>query len=266
MSIKTNLFKMKSEVVDSNVNYSITYNDSSIIINDLLGKKITLEHTGVINCIKCGAVTNKSYAQGFCYSCMINAPETEECVLKPELCKAHLGIARDIEYAKEHCLKPHFVYLSNTGVVKVGVTRQSQIPIRWVDQGATAAIKLCKTPNRHIAGLIEVHLSQFFTDKTLWRKMVSDNVDEEDMIAHKEKAISHLLPTMLPFVIEENKVYNFIYPATQYPAKPKTATFDKQPKVEGILTGIKGQYLIIDGEHVFNVRRHNGYEAIISWE
>ncbi len=264
--LKGNLLKMRSEVINDKVNYSLFLNDKPLLINDIVGKEIILEHTGVINCIKCGAVTKKSYAQGFCYNCMISASETEDCVLKPALCKAHLGIARDIEYAREHCLKPHFVYLSNTGVVKVGVTRQSQIPTRWVDQGATTAIKLCKTPNRHIAGMIEIHLNQFFTDKTLWRKMVTNNVENENMNQQKEIAISHLNETMKPFIDSENRVYNFIYPVNKYPAKPQTATFDKQNKFEGILTGVKGQYLIIDGEQVFNVRRHNGYEVNFSWK
>ncbi len=264
-NIKVNLLKMKSEVINEDVNYSLYDGDETIPINNLVGKKIILEHTGIINCIKCGVVTNKSFSQGYCYNCMISAPETEECVLNPALCKAHLGVARDMEYAKEHCLKPHYVYLSNTGVVKVGVTRQSQIPTRWVDQGATSAIKLCETPNRHIAGLIELHLSQFFTDKTLWRKMVSNDVNDEDMLKQKEIAISHLNSTMRQFVDEENEVHRFNYPVIKYPEKPKTATFDKQTRFEGLLTGIKAQYFILDGEQVFNIRRHNGYETNIWW-
>ncbi len=264
---KGDLLKMRSEVNDEQVNYFLNLKDNSILINDLIGKEIILKHTGVIHCIKCGKVTKKSFAQGFCYNCMQTAPETEECVLRPNLCKAHLGVARDMEYAKEHCLRPHFVYLSNTGDVKVGVTRQSQIPTRWIDQGATSAVKICKTPNRHMAGLIEIHLGQHFTDKTHWRRMVSDQVDSSiNMTEHREKAISLLNPEMLPFVCEDDKVYQFNYPVQKYPLIPKSLNFDSQPEIKGILTGIKGQYIMLNNEMVFNIRRHNGYEVELMWD
>lgn len=267
MQAKGSLLKMKSEMNGEQVNYFLNLKDNSILMNELVGKEIQLIHTGVIHCIKCGKVTRKSFAQGFCYNCMQTAPETEECVLRPALCKAHLGVARDIAYAENNCLKPHFVYLANTGGIKVGVTRQSQIPTRWIDQGASTAIKVCQTPNRHMAGLIELHLSTHFSDKTQWRKMVANQVDTSiDMSQVREKAISLLTPEMLSFVCDDNKVYHFNYPAQSYPSQPKSINFDSQMEVSGVLTGIKGQYIILNNQVVLNIRRHNGYEVELSWK
>ncbi|GAO28275.1 hypothetical protein JCM15548_1349 [Geofilum rubicundum JCM 15548] len=129
MQAKGNLIKMKSSVDnDRQVVYRLSLGQAEINMNDCLGKRVKFSFTGTIHCISCGKVTRKSFAQGFCFNCMQTAPEAEDCVLRPALCKAHLGIARDMAYAQAHCLKPHFVYLANTGEVKVGVTRQSQIP------------------------------------------------------------------------------------------------------------------------------------------
>jgi hypothetical protein len=39
--------------------------------------------------------------------------------------------------------------------------------------------------------------------------------------------------------------------------------FDKQPLVEGVLQGVKGQYLILDSG-VINLRKFTGYEIQVS--
>ena len=267
MQAEGNLLKMKSEVGDDRqVIYRLLLGKTDIIMNELVGAGVKLSFTGTIHCVSCGKVTRKSFAQGFCFSCMQSVPEAEDCVLRPALCKAHLGIARDMNYAQEHCLKPNYVYLANTGEVKVGVTRQSQIPTRWVDQGASAAIKLCKTPNRHIAGLVEQHLSTHFSDKTVWKKMVMNHVNKEINLADmRQKALDLLTPGMLRFKCSDDKVYTFDYPVTEYPEKPQTVALDKMPTVEGVLLGIKGQYLLFDENRVFNIRRHSGYQVILDY-
>ena len=150
------------------------------------GQEISMQYKGRINCLKCGRETKKSFAQGYCYPCFTTAPETEECVLRPELCRAHEGIARDMDYAKKHCLIEHVVYLSLTSGLKVGVTRNTQVPTRWIDQGAVKALELARTPNRYTAGLIEVALKSHIADKTNWRKMLSGS-DPGDMDLLKEK-------------------------------------------------------------------------------
>ncbi len=81
-----------------------------------------------------------------------------------------MGEGRDVEWEEKHHNQPHIVYLAASDVVKVGVTRETQVPTRWIDQGANEAIKLAETPNRYLAGVLEVALKSEFTDKTNWRK------------------------------------------------------------------------------------------------
>lgn len=267
MQAEGHLLKMRSEVGDDRqVVYELVLGQTAVDMNALVGRAVKLTYTGSIHCVCCGKVTRKSYAQGFCFNCMQTAPEAEECVLRPALCKAHLGFARDMNYAQAHCLKPHFVYLANTGEVKVGVTRQSQIPTRWIDQGASAAVKLCETPNRHIAGLVEQHLSAHFSDKTVWKKMVMNHINQESSLADlRQRALDLLTPGMLRFKCADEQVYTFSYPVVEYPENPQTISFDKVPVIEGLLLGIKGQYLLLDGNRVLNIRRHSGYQVILSY-
>lgn len=261
MNIKGNLRKLSGLVNGRNiVEYHLQLGGNDIYLNDLVGEDIEMQYSGIINCLSCGVVTKKSYAQGFCFSCMQSVPEADECVLRPLLCKAHLGVARDLEWAKGHCLQPHYVYLANTGEVKVGVTRESQIPTRWIDQGASEAIKVCKTPNRHIAGLIEAFLSGRFSDKTLWKKMVTDDINRSvDLNALKTKALAMLPDELSAYRCDENNIQMLEYPVSKYPVHPKTMNLDSLSKVKGILTGIKGQYLFFEDERIINVRKHTGY-------
>ncbi|ASB49015.1 DUF2797 domain-containing protein [Alkalitalea saponilacus] len=262
-----NLSKMRGTVsADGSVTYVLKLSADEVPMSDLIGQKLNFEFSGQINCISCGKTTRKSFAQGFCFNCMQTAPEASECVLRPALCKAHVGVSRDADWAQMHCLQPHYVYLANTGEIKVGVTRQSQIPVRWIDQGASAAIKICKTPNRHMAGLVEMHLSKHFTDKTLWKKMVSGTVDEAlDLLKFRKEAIELLSSGMQQFVDEDDSIYSLKYPVQKYPIKPVTVTFDKERSFSGTLSGIRGQYLLFEDEQVLNIRRHNGYRVSLSY-
>ena len=169
MKYSATLAKMSVEYSDP-VNYSLMTDQGLLSVNNLLGKRIEIEFTGEIRCIRCNRKTNKSFGQGYCYPCFISAPETEDCVLRPELCKAHLGIARDMDYARVHCLSDHFVYLAATPELKVGVTRSSQVPVRWIDQGADSAMKIALTSNRYLAGLIEVELKNIYPIKPTGEK------------------------------------------------------------------------------------------------
>lgn len=249
-------------VIDDNVlvQYYLDLPDDKLNMNEYIGKKIKITYLHKINCIKCGRLTKTSFAQGFCYPCFISAPETEECVLRPELCRAHEGIARDINYAKDHCLIDHFVYLAVTGGIKVGVTRHTQIPARWIDQGATEALQIAKTENRYIAGTIEVALKNIFSDKTNWRNMLT-NKDHENfnLLEEKEKAFKYLHPDFRKYAYEEGEITKISYPVHNYPMKVRSINFDSVDFVEGILSGIKGQYLIFDSGNVLNIRKHSGY-------
>ena len=165
-----------STVLNESVKYILSLGDDKIIMNDLIGKIISFKWTGKIICISCGNNINKSFAQGFCYPCFLKVPQTSECILRPELCQAHEGITRDMDWARQHCLQDHFVYLAISSGLKVGVTRSEQIPTRWIDQGAWKAIRLSKTPNRYIAGLIEVALKAHVSDRTQWQRMLKNQL------------------------------------------------------------------------------------------
>ena len=166
IKLEGNIRKMKAANTAS-IEYSIVLSEHIFPINQYIGSHVSLKWSGIIHCVKCGNKTNKSFFQGFCYPCFINAPESSECILKPELCQAHEGISRDMEWSNNHCLSDHYVYLSLTSGIKVGVTRHTQIPTRWIDQGAIKALKIAQTPNRYLAGVIEVKLKEFVSDKLI---------------------------------------------------------------------------------------------------
>ena len=194
MQYNGTLLKMETKLANP-VEYELPIGDELIYMNNLIGKYIAFKWLKEIYCVACGRKTNKSFSQGFCYPCFLNAPETSECIFRPELCQAQDGIARDMDWAEHHCLQNHFVYLAISSGVKVGVTRSGQIPARWVDQGAWQAIKLAQTPNRYTAGLIEVALKAYISDRTNWQRMLKNQLIEGvDLKEKKKEMIAHLSP------------------------------------------------------------------------
>jgi len=264
MEYTGNIYKMRTEHTEP-ITYYLMHSEGELKLNDLLGKQLSLQFKGIINCVSCGKKTKTSFGQGYCYPCFMNSPENEPCVLRPELCQAHLGIARDMEYAQTHCLQEHIVYLAVSSEIKVGVTRKTQMPTRWIDQGASFSAVLARTPNRYTAGLIEVALKAHFTDKTNWQKMLKNEIGANNL-AEMLKIAKEKLPAELQiYCTNEPQEFEFKYPVQQFPKKVKSLSFDKETVVQGILTGIKGQYLYFDYENVINIRKHNGYLVQISF-
>ena len=262
--VSGNLSKM-SALLEDKVHYFLQLSDK-VDMNALIGSKISLVWNGEIHCCSCGKKTKNSFGQGFCYNCFMNAPESSECILRPELCRAHLGEGRDPEWEEKHHNQPHVVYLAASSAVKVGITRSQQVPTRWIDQGATAAIRLAETANRYEAGQIEVALKEFFTDKTNWQKMLKNDVDESiDLIEEKWALEEHLPNDILELFSENDEIIELNYPVLQYPEKIVSRSFDKTAVIEGILQGIKGQYLIFEGGEVVNIRKHTSYNIDLSF-
>lgn len=255
---------MRSEFA-APVRYFLPLGELELSMNEVIGKSVSLRFTGQINCIACGKRTKTSFGQGFCYNCLQTSPEASETIMRPELSKAHLGIARDMEWAREHDLIDHFVYLAVSGELKVGVTRHHQVPTRWIDQGASEAIILAKTPNRHIAGVIEVFLKNFFSDKTNWQSMLKNKSVQEYNLPEEKLNAHQLLPAELQqYFYSDNQIWQFNYPVLSFPEKVTSVSFDKEPVISGILNGIKGQYLIFADGKVLNIRKHSGYFLEIS--
>lgn len=260
MNVSGNLKKMRT-TAQREVNYHLRLDDQEILLNELIGKSIQLIFQDEIHCPNCSTQVNKLY-QGYCYDCFSTAPEASECILKPELCLAHEGKGRDVEWEKSHHDQPHYVYLALTSALKVGVTRDTQVPTRWIDQGAWRVVKLAKTPYRQLAGKIEVALKQHLTDKTAWQAMLkNESLDGLDLLSEKQR-IAALLPDDLKgYVCEEDDVYQFNYPVFAYPEKVKSLKLDKEPEIKGRLIGVRGQYLIFDKNRVINIRSHAGYRV-----
>lgn len=257
------LSKMKVELGDT-VQYTLISGEEKILMNDLIGKPIKLTFEGVTQCSACNDI-KKLFAQGFCYDCFMNAPQSSPCIINPELCEGHLGKGRDVQWEEDHHVKPHFVYLAVASGLKVGVTRDTQIPTRWIDQGATFAIRVAETPYRKLAGDIEVALKSHFTDKTNWRRMLKNEIGDFDLEEEKWQ-IEELLPSDLAeYMTENDEIIEINYPVLQFPEKVKSIGFEKMPVIEGTLNGIKGQYLLLDGDRVLNIRKHSGYHVEIEY-
>lgn len=264
-----NLSKMRVEQAKP-IHYQLPLGEFLIPLNPYIGKKLTLEFTGRIHCVACGRSIKKSYQQGYCFPCTQKLAQCDLCILKPELCHYHKGTCREPKWGESHCMIPHVVYLSNTSDLKIGITRESQIPTRWIDQGAVAAIKLLRVHTRRISGLFEHALKEQMSDKTNWRNMLKNVYPElnlqqakADLLAGNPDLIEALrqeFSTEAVEISDDNNVYEFEYPVLEYPQKVKSLSFDKTQTVEGQLMGIKGQYLIFS-EGVINIRKFSGYEV-----
>ena len=253
------LQKMKVDLQDE-VKYTLQLEGEEISMNDYINKAILLEWNGDIFCSSCSKKVKKTFGDGFCYQCFSTAPEATECTIRPELCRAHLGEGRDVEWEQRNHNQPHIVYLAASDKVKVGVTRITQVPTRWIDQGASSAIRIAETPNRYEAGKLEVALKAFFSDKTNWQRMLKNEVDDSIDLEKEKWELHDQLPSDLTtFFSENDEIIHINYPVINYPEKVKSLSFDKTPSIKGTLKGIKGQYLIFDGGRVINIRRHTGY-------
>lgn len=271
-NITTHLRKLSTELLD---NTTASYNLSlihildysgSIHLNEWVGKKISIEFTGNINCIATGKKIKKTYGEGLSYDAFLTSPLGSPSIINPELSRIHEGIAlRDFEWEQQHHNQPHYVYLSRTSDIKVGVTRSTNLYSRWIDQGATEGIRLAETPYRQLAGKIELSLKEYLADKTAWQAMLKGECSDKSSLLEKKNQLLDRLPEDIhSFISDNDQVVSIQYPVLRHPLKPKSMKLDTAPKIEGTLLGIKGQYLLLDDDRVFNVRSHAGYEVIIS--
>jgi hypothetical protein len=250
------LRKMMTEIGDE-VQYYLDMKTDFLNMNQLISKEVKLSFV-TYECLNCH-LEKKIYRQGYCQSCFFDIPQAADWIMRPELSKAHLDEEdRDLAYEKRVQLQPHIVYLANSSNVKVGVTRKQQVPTRWIDQGAHEAIEIVEVPNRYLAGITEVALKEHVADKTNWRKMLKNDIEDVNLVEWREKLKEYIPAEATEYFIESNTETNINFPVTQYPAKPKSLNLIKTPTYTGKLVGIKGQYLIFEDETVFNVRSNEG--------
>ena len=264
--------KMRAEDGDP-ILYTLPLNDETVAMNPLLGKTIGLRYTGNIHCVACGRKTAKSFNQGHCFPCLRRLASCDGCIVRPEQCHYHLGSCRQPAWGEANCLRPHIVYLANSSGVKVGITRETQVPTRWIDQGAAQALPIARVTSRRLSGLMEVAFKEHVSDRTDWRRMLKGEPQPVDLVENRELlfarcdgALSNLTDkhdSAEPEFITDAECRMFHYPVLEYPEKVTAINLDKNGRAEGTLLGIKGQYLILD-TGVLNVRKYSGYEIAFS--
>ena len=265
------LRKMRSRLSQP-VEYQLRLGEEEISLNPLLEKKISLQYSGLINCTNCGRKTKKSFNSGYCYPCFQRLAECDSCIIHPEKCHFDQGTCRDPAWGERFCLQDHIVYLANSSGLKVGITRGTQVPTRWIDQGATQALAIIRVRTRLQSGEVEVMFKQFVADKTNWKDMLKGQATPLDMHAEAKRLIDKCQSDLKELedkfgffaisVLNGVDVVSIDYPVVSYPEKITSLNFDKTPVVEGTLLGIKGQYLILDSG-VINMRRFAGYEVAL---
>jgi hypothetical protein len=250
------LQKMQTEFL-SPIQYYLVFEDSFLNVNQLIGKEIEISFQGY-QCLNCGK-QKKIFRQGYCYECFMSSASVGEWIIRPELSTAHLDIEdRDLVYEKRVQLQPHIVYLALSSDLKVGVTRKTQVPTRWIDQGAIEAIAIVEVPNRYLAGITEVALKDHFADKTSWQKMLKNNVPDVDLVSERNNVLQWLPEEIKPYFTKEQELYKIDFPIATYPTKINSLNLEKTPSFTGKVNGIKGQYLLFEDGTVFNIRSNEG--------
>ena len=262
------LRKMPAKAGDP-VTYTLKVGDTPIALNELIGRQVRFDYDGVIRCIHCDRTTKKSFNQGYCYPCFRKLAACDSCIMSPEKCHFHLGTCREPEWGEQNCMVEHVVYLANSSGLKVGITRASQVPTRWIDQGAVDAVPMLRVASRYLAGLAEVACKAHVADRTNWRAMLKGDVPELDLVQERQRLLTLIESDLAELrqthgedslrVVDEASL-GLGYPVQVWPSKVKTHNLDKSPDVEGRLEGIKGQYLMLD-TGVINIRKFTGYEV-----
>jgi hypothetical protein len=255
------------------VQYQIPLDDQLVPLNDHLGQPIRIQYTGTIHCVHCGRRSNKSFNQGYCYPCFTKLAQCDICIVSPEKCHYDQGTCREPKWGEQHCMVDHIVYLANSSGIKVGITRESQLPTRWIDQGAVQALPIFRVKTRQQSGMVEDMFRQHVADKTNWRIMLKGNIIPVDLPTMRDALFEQCDQELQQLEercgiqalqrIDDIVPTDIEYPILKHPTKVTSHNMDKNPLVEGTLLGIKGQYLILD-TGVINIRKYTAYHVEIS--
>ena len=272
-----NIKKMQTTLGDAKkkqaVQYQLPIGNELLAMNEHIGETIKLSYQSEIHCVACGRKTNKSFGQGHCYPCFRSLASCDMCIMKPETCHYAAGTCREPEWGEANCFMPHYVYLANSSGIKVGITRGTQIPTRWMDQGAGQALPVFKVATRLQSGLLEMVLKQHVSDRTDWRKMLKSDAEPLDLKAIRDDLFKQCSADIATIKTEQGEaeiteldesIVDIYYPVSEYPEKIKSLNFDKQAEIEGTFMGVKGQYLILD-TGVLNIRKFSGYNIAVDF-
>lgn len=259
--------------LDEPAQYSFRLDDEQHALNSLIGETLRLEFLGAINCTHCERKIKKSYAQGYCWPCFRSLARCDTCIMSPEKCHFDAGTCREPEWAQEFCMTDHFVYLANSTGVKVGITRATQLPTRWLDQGAIQAVPIFRVATRQQSGFVEDALRSQVGDRTNWRALLRGDVEPVDLLQVRDQLLDTCADSIQALQerfglqaiqpIHDVEVLDMAYPVEAYPEKISSFNLDKNPIAEGTLTGIKGQYLLFD-TGVINIRKYTAYQLSVS--
>lgn len=255
------------------VEYGFRLGEQEVPVNPLIGKTLRLEYLGAIHCTHCGRKTKTSFSQGYCYPCMSKLAQCDLCIMSPERCHYEAGTCREPSWGEQFCMTDHVVYLANSSGVKVGITRATQVPTRWMDQGATQALPILRVATRQQSGFVEDLLRSQVADKTNWRALLKGDAAPVDLPAIREQLFATCAEGLLGLQqrfglqaiqpLNDGQPLEIRYPIEAYPAKISSFNLDKNPLAEGTLLGIKGQYLLFD-TGVINIRKYTGYQLAVS--
>ncbi|TBU90613.1 DUF2797 domain-containing protein [Phytopseudomonas dryadis] len=255
------------------VQYAFRLGEEQVAVNPMIGKTVRLEFLGAIHCSHCGRKTRTSFSQGYCYPCMQKLAQCDLCIMSPERCHYDAGTCRDPAWGEQFCMTDHVVYLANSSGIKVGITRATQIPTRWIDQGATQALPILRVATRQQSGFVEDLLRSQVADKTNWRALLKGDAAPVDLPSVRERifdacaeglgALQQRFGLQAVQPLNDQPVVEIRYPIEGYPAKITSFNLDKNPVAEGTLLGIKGQYLMFD-TGVINVRKYTAYQIAAS--
>ncbi len=264
--------KMAARLETPVVQYAFRLGELEVPVNPLIGQTVRLEYLGAIHCSHCGKRTKTSFSQGYCYPCMTRLAQCDLCIMSPERCHYDAGTCREPSWGEQFCMTDHVVYLANSSGIKVGITRASQLPTRWLDQGASQALPILRVATRQQSGLVEDLLRSQVPDRTNWRTLLKGDAEALDLVAVRDQLFDSCadgirglqerfgLQAIQPLVDAE--VLEIRYPVEAYPGKIVSFNLDKNPVAEGTLLGIKGQYLIFD-TGVINIRKYTAYQLAV---
>lgn len=250
------------------------YRSGDVHMNSLIGQSIRFSFNGQCRCLGCQAETTE-LKDGYCDSCQQTVALCDLCRVKPETCHYAQGTCREPSWGEKNCMTSHIVYLSNTSGIKIGITREKNVAdfSRWLDQGATQALPLMRVSDRLTAGLVEIVIAKVMADKTNWRTMLTQNGEVLDLQAIAAQLTSELSSEFALFgdhvtILNDSAPVSLSYPVEAFPAKVGNAiNIKKTPTFEGVLKGIKGQYLMIEigGKiEVINLRKYAGYHVALA--
>jgi hypothetical protein len=258
--------------LEAPVRYAFRLDQQELPVNPLIGKTLRLEYLGAIHCSHCGRKTKTSFSQGYCYPCMQKLAQCDICIMSPERCHYAAGTCREPGWGEQFCMTDHVVYLANSSGVKVGITRATQVPTRWLDQGASQALPILRVATRQQSGFVEDLLRSQVADKTNWRALLKGDAAPVDLAAIREqlfdscaaglRALQQRFGIQAIQLLADQQPLAIRYPIEAYPAKINSFNLDKNPIAEGTLLGIKGQYLLFD-TGVINIRKYTAYQLAV---